>query len=627
MLQEIRQNKKLPGWLAIGLALLFTAVFLWFNTRQYLTFSLQAPDIDRFDQAIWNTLRGRFLFSTIPNKSILAYHFSPYMALLSPLLLLWSDVRILFAAQVIGIAATGLILFKLIDDKRPWLALILLIAFYFNAALQQVALLELRRVTLAMPFIALAIYGLYKDKRWLMLLGIILSLLVKEDLGLIVAAMGVYLLIIKRDWRWGIPIILLGLVWTTTMVAWVVPSIRGNFAGQTRYYGDWGSTPVEIAENIITNPGKVIQTMFDSEGLDALWRTFLPLGVILPFLAPEFLLMSLPLLGLYLLSSEPEMHQLERWYLAPLLPIFFAAVAVALVRLPRRFTGWAAGALLIATIVGYILYSPGPFGGRFESSRYQVTERHERVWMALDAVPDDAKVAAQVAFIVPLAHREHIYLYPWYAIGQENIDYFVLARGFDSYPIHSSELDWEINNLIVDPEIVVEMEVDDIYLLRQGGPQNPAFKLGRTAEKAIHLDRVEVAVADEEGIFQTASEAPLTVAPGQLLRVTLYWEALAAPEGERTVSVRVEDSIGALVAQYDTQPVEASRPTSWWEPGWRLRDVYYLTIAPGASLGPASLDLVLYDSFTQERVPFDGGDDVLQLLPLDLVAPAAGQQE
>jgi hypothetical protein len=247
--------------------------------------------------------------------------------------------------------------------------------------------------------------------------------------------------------------------------------------------------------------------------------------------------------------------------------------------------------------------------------------------MALDAVPDDAKVAAQVAFIVPLAHREHIYLYPWYAIGQENIDYFVLARGFDSYPIHSSELDWEINNLIVDPDMVVEMEVDDIYLLRQGGPQNPAFELGRTAEKAIHLDRVEVAVADEEGIFQTASEAPLTVAPGQLLRVTLYWEALAAPEGERTVSVRVEDSIGALVAQYDTQPVEASRPTSWWEPGWRLRDVYYLTIAPGASIGPASLDLVLYDSFTQERVPFDGGDDVLQLLPLDLVAPAAGQQE
>ncbi len=627
MLHQIRQNTKLPGWLAIGLAIIFTAVFLWFNTRQYLTFSLQAPDIDRFDQAIWNTLRGRFLFSTIPNKSILAYHFSPYMALLSPLLLLWSDVRILFAAQLIGIAATGLILFKIIDDKRPWLALILLIAFYFNAALQQVALLELRRVTLAMPFIALAIYGLYKDKRWLMLLGIVLSLLVKEDLGLIVVAMGIYLLIVKRDWRWGIPITLLGLVWTIAMVVWVLPAIRGGFYDQISYFSGWGASPQEIADNILTNPGAIIRVMFDEKGMAALWRTFLPLGLILPFLAPEFLLMSVPLLGLYLLSSEPEMHQLERWYLAPLLPIFFAALAVALVRLPRRYAGWAAGALLFTTIVGYILYSPGPFGGRFAPARYQVTERHVRAWKVLDVVPDDAIVAAQVAFIVPLAHRENIYLYPWYAIGQENIDYFVMGRGFDSYPIHSSELDWEINNLIVDPEMVVEAEIDGIYLIRQGGPQNPAFELGRTAEAAIHLDRVEVAVADDQGFFQTAERSPLTVTPGQLLRVTLYWEALAAPEGERTVSVRVEDATGALVAQYDTQPVEASRPTSWWEPGWRLRDVYYMTIAPGASLGPASLDLVLYDSYTQERVPFDGEGDRLQLLPLNLVEPSAGQQE
>ncbi len=627
MLQELRQNRKLPQWLAIGLAVLFSAVFLYLNTRQYLTFSLQAPDIDRFDQALWNTLRGRFLFSTIPNKSILAYHFSPYMALLSPLLLVWSDVRILFAAQIVGIAATGLILFKMIDDKRPWLALILLIAFYLNASLQQVALLEFRRVTLAMPFIALAIYGLYKDKRWLMLLGIILALLVKEDLGLIVAAMGVYLLFVKRDWKWGLAITVLGLIWTLTMVAWILPAIRGGFYDQISYFAGWGSSPEEIAGNIMGNPIAALQAMFDREGVAALWRTFLPLGLILPFLAPEFLLISAPLLGLYLLGNEPEMHQLQRWYLAPLLPIFFAALAVVLVRLPRRFAGWAAIGLMLATVIGYILYSPGPLGGQFVADRYRITDRHVRAWQVLEAVPDDAKVAAQVVFTVPLAHREHIYLYPWYAIGQENIDYFVMGRGFDSYPIHSSELDWEINNLIVDPEMVVEMEVDGIYLIRQGGPQNPAIEVDRTAEEAIHLDRVEVAVADEEGFFQTVTESPLMVVPGQTLRLTLYWEALAAPQAERTVSVRVEDTTGALVAQYDSQPVQASRPTSWWQPGWRLRDVYYLTVGPGAAPGPASLDLVLYDSFSQERVPFDDGDEALQLLPLEIAAPGVEGQE
>lgn len=621
MLQQLRQNDRLPGRLAIALALIFSATFLYLNTRQYLSFSLQAPDIDRFSQALWNTLHGRFLFSTIPNKSILAYHFSPYMALLSPLLLIWSDVRILFAVQIIGIAATGLILFKMIEDKRPWLALILILAFYLNASLQQVTLLEFRRVTLAMPYIALAIYGLYKDKRWLMLLGLALALLIKEDLGLLVAGMGVYLLVIKRDWKWGLGITALGLAWTAVMVAWVVPSIRGDFTGQTRYFGEWGAGPQEMVKNIITNPGKVIQTMFDRQGLAALWRTFLPLGLLLPFLAPEMLLISAPLLGLYLLSGQPEMHQLERWYLAPLLPIFFAALAVVLVRLPRRYAGWAAAGLMLATVIGSILYSPGPLGGRFEPARYQVTERHLQAWRVLEAVPDDAIVAAQVDFIVPLAQREYIYLYPWMAIGRENIEYFVMGRGFDSYPIKSSELDWEINNLIVDPEMVVDTEVNGIYLIRQGGAQNPAFEIGRTADEAIYLDRAEVALADEHGIYQTVTEGPLPVSPGQTLRVTLYWEALAAPGVERTVSVRVEDGTGALVAQQDSQPVQASRPTSWWEPGWRLRDVYYLTVDPGAAVGPASLDLVLYDSYSQERVRFDNGDETVQLLPLEIAAP------
>jgi uncharacterized membrane protein len=607
--------------LAIALAFIFSASFLYLNTRQYLTFALQAPDVDRFSQALWNTLHGRFLFSTIPNKSILAYHFSPYMALLSPLLLIWPDVRILFAAQVIGIAATGLILFKMIEDERPWLALFLLVAFFFNASLHQVTLLEFRRVTLAMPFIALSIYGLAKDKRWLMLLGIILALLIKEDLGLLVAAMGVYLLVIKRDWKWGLAITLLGLIWTIAMIVWVLPAIRGGFYDQIGYFSGWGSSPEEIASNILGDPGAALQSMFDREGVAALWRTFLPLGLLLPFLAPELLLISAPLLGLYLLSSEPEMHQLERWYLAPLLPIFFAALAFALVRLPRRYAGWAVVGLMLSTAIGYALYSPGPLGGRFEPGRYQVTERHLQAWRVLKAVPQDAVVATQVDFTVPLAQREHIYLYPWIAIGRERIEYFVMGREFDSYPIPSDELDWEINNLIVDPELVVDTEADGIYLIRQGGLQNPAFEIGRTADEAIHLDRVEVALADEQGIYQTVTEEPLSVLPGQTLRVTLYWEALAAPKIERTVSVRVESTTGLLVAQQDNQPVQASRPTSWWEPGWRLRDVYYLTVDPGATTGSASLDLVLYDSYSQERAQFDNGEETLQLLPLEITAP------
>jgi len=276
--------------------------------------------------------------------------------------------------------------------------------------------------------------------------------------------------------------------------------------------------------------------------------------------------------------------------------------------------------------VGYILFSGAPLGGEYEPHRYEITDRTQRAWDIIEKVPEDAIVASQVAFITPLAEREHIYLYPWYAIGQENIEYFVMGRGFDAYPIQSDEIDWEINNLIADPNIIVKEEVDGIYLLHQGGEQKPSFEVDQVAEESIKIDRVEVAVADEDGFFQTIDNDPMKFNPGQLVRVTLYWEALDSPDAERTVSVRLEDSTGALVGQHDMMPVDGSRPTSWWQPGWKIRDVYYLNIDPSAALGPGSLDLVLYDSFTQERILFDGDGEVVQLLEVILSENAGGNK-
>ncbi len=619
MALEDSRIKLWSRWGALALAIIFTSVFLWLVSRQYLTFQVQAPDVDQFDQAIWNTLRGRFLFTSITNNSILEYHFSPYLAILSPLLLIWEDVRILFLAQIISIAVTGLILYKIVEDKYPIVAVLFLLAFYLNASLHQIGLLELRRVTLAMPFVALALYGLIKDKRWLMVAGIILTLMVKEDLGLIVAAIGLYLLIFKRDWKWGLPIAILGTAWSLSMVLWIIPSLRGSDYNQIGYFSGWGGTPEDIAKNMVTDPVRVLQVMFDEKGLDGLWQTFLPLGILLPFLAADLLVIGLPLLFLMLLSSEPEMHALQRWYLAPVLPVLFAAVAVAIIRIPRRYVKWLIAGLLGTTIISYILYSPAPLGGNYQPHLYQITERQLQAWEVISEIPEDAKVAAQVAFIASLAHREHIYLYPWFAIGKDNIDYFVLGRDFRAYPYQMEEIIWEINNLVADPEMVIEMEVDGIYLIRQGGPQLPAFAMQRVAEDSILLDRVEVAVADEKGIYRTIDQGPLTLSPGQDVRVTLYWEALDKIDGERTVSVRIEDSSGALVAQHDMLPGDGSRPTSWWEPGWRFRDVYYLNVAPGVTPGPASLDVVLYDSFTQERVEFDDGEDTIHLLPINLI--------
>ncbi|MGB3716251.1 MAG: DUF2079 domain-containing protein [Candidatus Promineifilaceae bacterium] len=610
-------------WVSFLLAALFTALLFWLNSQKYQALTLQSPDIDQFSQAIWNTLHGRFLFTTVTNQSILAFHFSPYLSLLSPLLLIWSDVRILFLAQTVSVAATGVILYRIVEDRHRTLAPWFLLAFYLNASLHTVSLYELRRVTFAMPFIALMFYGLLKNRKGPLLVGIVFSLLIKEDLGLIVAMVGLYLVLFKRDWKWGIPITVLGLAWSASMLLWIIPSLRGGDYNQLRYFANWGNSPLEIVRTIFLNPFRVVSTIFDLNGLLALVRVLIPLAIVLPFLAPEFALIAFPFVVMMLLSGDRDMHTLSRWYMAPVLPILFGAVAALLNRLSERKARWVVVALLVASVVGYFVFSGGPLGGEYEPGRYEITDRARNAWDIIERVPEDAIVASQVAFITPLAQREHIYLYPWYAIGQENIEYFIMGRGFDSYPIPADEIDWEINNLIADPDIVVEEEVDGIYLLHQNGESLPAFEVSKVAEDAIKLERFEVAVADDNGFYRSIEKEPLAVSPGQLVRVTLYWEALAAPNAERTVSVRIEDTSGALVGQHDMLPVDGSRPTSWWQPGWRIRDVYYLTIEPNASLGPGSLDLVLYDSYTGERVRFEGDNEVLQLLDVFISEPSS----
>jgi uncharacterized membrane protein len=97
-------------WAAILLAVLFVVIFYWLISRQFLTFDTRGADVDRFNQAIWNSLHGRFLYSTIKSRSLLANHFSPLMAALAPLLWIWEDPRIFSLVQTVGLAVAGLFL-------------------------------------------------------------------------------------------------------------------------------------------------------------------------------------------------------------------------------------------------------------------------------------------------------------------------------------------------------------------------------------------------------------------------------------------------------------------------------------------------------------------------------------
>jgi len=206
----------------------------------------------------------------------------------------------------------------------------------------------------------------------------------------------------------------------------------------------------------------------------------------------------------------------------------------------------------------------------------------------------------------------------------------VLDRKLNPYPLQPHQMAQEIDNLVADTTYTIEFEADGIYVFHRRGAPLPALAVGQVAESAIRLDRIEIAVLDERGIYQPATEVPIEVAQGAQVRLALYWEALQTPPGERTVSVRIAPTEGGqriaapLAAIHDSLPGGGNKPTSWWRPGWQIRDVHYVVVSPDARLGEASLDVVLYDSVTGDIVQFEGQGDILAVGAMRIVASPQG---
>jgi uncharacterized membrane protein len=608
---------------AFVLALAFVIVFSILLFRKHAAFNTRTYDFARFDQAIWNTLHGRFLFSSILNHSILGNHFSPMMALLAPLFLVWNDPRMLFLAQTLGIAVTGLLLFKIVRVKHPRLAPWFLLAFYLNPDLHTVTLFEFRRVVLAMPFLAMALDALYLHKRWCMALALGLALFCKENVAFVVSMVGFYLLVFERDWRWGAALMATGAAWLLVVCFWVIPAFAPPAEGPTLYpqlyyYDLPGDSLGEILANLARDPLRLVRPMLEPDRLRALWRVFLPMGIVLPFLAPQWVLICVPSIAYMLMSCEPTMYRLQKWYMAVVLPVLFAAIGVGLGRLSGRWAGWLTVSLLATAVAGYAVFSPAPLGGTYDPSLYRVTDHHRLASELVAAVPAEASVAALARYVPHLAHREHIYHYPWIVIGKENTDYIVLDRQSNPYPFSADELNREIDDLLADTSYVIDAEGDGIFLFRSGGDPLPSFPVDRVIDDSMRLVRFEIAIRDERGVYRTAEQQPVFLSPGDQVRVSLYWEALAAPQAERTVSVRIADCSGSLVALYDSLPAQGTKPTSWWEEGWEIRDVYHLGVSLQAPPGSGSLDLLVYDSYTQQVLCADDGREIVRLCELRL---------
>jgi hypothetical protein len=93
------------------------------------------------------------------------------------------------------------------------------------------------------------------------------------------------------------------------------------------------------------------------------------------------------------------------------------------------------------------------------------------------------------------------------------------------------------------------------------------------------------------------------VPAGDVLLLTLYWQAPAPVEERYTVFTHLLDQDQQIVAQMDSEPQGGGLPTDRWIPGQVIQDNYALTLAASAVPGPHLLEVGMYRLETLERLP------------------------
>jgi len=90
---------------------------------------------------------------------------------------------------------------------------------------------------------------------------------------------------------------------------------------------------------------------------------------------------------------------------------------------------------------------------------------------------------------------------------------------------------------------------------------------------------------------------------GEIVQLTLFWEALGPIDARYKVFAHILDDQGHIVGQRDSEPGGGSRPTTNWKADEVIPDNYGVPIQPGTPPGTYTLRIGLYSLADGQRLP------------------------
>jgi uncharacterized membrane protein len=330
--------------LVILAVVIYTIIFSYLTILKYFSFQTTG-DLGVFDQAMWTTLHGYFLYDTPELGTHLRIHFDPMLLLLLPIYDIYpSPLTLLFLQSLfLALGAIPVYLLSKYELGSGYSALVFALLYLIYPPMQGVNWFDFHPECLAPVLLISAFYCLKKEKYLWYFVFVFLALTCKEIIAPIVAFMGLYGFWINRrkiiNYFRSSPKGLLSdrltLVSALTLilgVVWYIVAVRimASLTLTQTYseFGAWsylGESFEGVLYTAITNPFYVLQialTPFSSKA----FYLFVLLGPLafVSLLNPMSLLISTPWLAASLLSLLPNHYTpVGLQYPAVLVPFIF----------------------------------------------------------------------------------------------------------------------------------------------------------------------------------------------------------------------------------------------------------------------------------------------------------------
>ncbi|HMG03924.1 MAG TPA: DUF2079 domain-containing protein [Chthoniobacterales bacterium] len=406
----------------LGLALAFFAICTWTSYTRWANFEYRTFDLAYYVQALWQLIHGRFEVS-VEGVPLLGNHVEPIVFLIAPVFLLFRHPLLFVLVQNAALASMGPVAFSIGQrlglDRRS--ALLLAGALLITPATGYIALHEFHPEALTAPFLLLMLRARLRGSlraHWAWLIALLAC---KENMALLVAAYCAVHLLLERkrpgaELRgWYLWPLALSVSWFLACTCLITPALNAGNIDYAALYDRLGASAGDILIKAITQPQRIFTALCKSlaQG-NLLWALLFPF-LALPLVRPRWLFIAAPILLQHLLSWRSSEWTIYFHYAAPLLPLFWIALAESAARIDRRpavpiFLRRTLSFLVIAAcITAQSLLGPARNIATATASWSGGKQNRERKAAFVSQIPPDASVVAPLPYLSHLATREKLY--------------------------------------------------------------------------------------------------------------------------------------------------------------------------------------------------------------------------